>query len=66
MDELVHRQSSLNKDLCSLRQSADKPRPSSTIQMIDTSTILVTPKPLTKQVLSTKAAQAVLNRQLTM
>ena len=57
-----------NNDDLDLSQPAttEKPRPSSTTQMIDTSSVLVTPKPLLNQVLSTKAAQAVLNRQLTM
>ena len=48
-------------------QTEEKSRPNSTAQLIDTSAVmLVTPKPLLSQVLSTKAAQAVLNRQITM
>jgi len=49
-----------------ISKNAEKPRPSSTAKMVESSSVLVTPVPVQNPVLSDKAAQAVMSRQLTM
>ena len=49
-----------------ISKNVEKPRPSSTAKMVESSTVLVTPVPVQNPVLSDKAAQAVMSRQLTM